>query len=279
MGSDNPQTQKLIAAADISSGAAKVSSQAASDFSNSARSINLEIKDAVDKLSLQASTAEAARQSSAQQSQKALQATIDNLHDQERPWLGVKDFKCSQCGINLDRLALFKKEVPYDGAQPMDVVGFAGTLINLGKTPAQITKVEIRIIGGAQAIAKNCIPDQPGSSICPSGFLPQYDATTVRMTEAPFDPFAFDPGHAPLPGVVVPDSPLPFPIETGMKEFWIIPNAGVVNPENPAVYVQGTIRYTAVWGGDFETDFCVFASPNEQGKLGFCTNPGSNSMR
>lgn len=62
MGSDNPQTQKLIDAANISA-------QAAKDFSESAKSINLGISNAVDKLSKQAKATVAASNASIESAQ------------------------------------------------------------------------------------------------------------------------------------------------------------------------------------------------------------------
>jgi lysyl-tRNA synthetase class I len=78
------QTQRLIEAA-------KRNAAAAEHFSDSAKLINGGVGDAVKKLEAQAEAIEAARQSSQEASNKALQASIDNFHADQRAWLGASD--------------------------------------------------------------------------------------------------------------------------------------------------------------------------------------------
>jgi len=60
---------------------------AAESFSRSASGINGGVSDAVEKLRVQAEKMEAARKSSEQQATTALQATIDNFHQEQRAYL------------------------------------------------------------------------------------------------------------------------------------------------------------------------------------------------
>ncbi len=59
MGSDKPQTQKLIEASDVNACAARKSAQAARDLADTAALINRDIEDAVMKLDAQAKAIEA----------------------------------------------------------------------------------------------------------------------------------------------------------------------------------------------------------------------------
>jgi hypothetical protein len=94
--STTAQTGQLITAANINSRAAQQiaaaslrNAAAAENFSASADSINTQMGEAVKKLTIQSERIEASRQSSIVESQKALQATIDNFHQDQRAWVGV----------------------------------------------------------------------------------------------------------------------------------------------------------------------------------------------
>lgn len=110
------QTDKLVTAADKQADAAK-------SFADSATNINLGIKDAVDKLNIQAGELdESAKQMSrlATATEKANANVIDN----DRPWIGV--------AMRIDPLEVGK--IP-----TVDV-----SMINTGKRPAKVTSMEFQ---------------------------------------------------------------------------------------------------------------------------------------
>lgn len=65
--------------------------KAAESFSRSASGINGGIWDAVAKLQSQTEKMDAARESSERTSARALQATIDNFHSEQRAWVGIDE--------------------------------------------------------------------------------------------------------------------------------------------------------------------------------------------
>jgi hypothetical protein len=89
---------------------------AADSFSRSSSSISGGVQDAVSKLSLQAQRVEDARVSSVQQSQKALDATIEQNHLDQRAWVGIGQ--------------------PHFVVNEVDPYHFEIEARNVGKTPA-----------------------------------------------------------------------------------------------------------------------------------------------
>jgi hypothetical protein len=118
------QTDQLIKAANINACAAqqiadasKRNATAAESFSTSAGNINTQMGEAVSKLKIQGDRIEASRKSSTTASQKALQATIENFHREQRAWVGI------------DSWVLEKFEVG-------QVVQLKVRVMNRGRTPA-----------------------------------------------------------------------------------------------------------------------------------------------
>jgi hypothetical protein len=83
------QTDQLIIAAKINALATKDNAAAAQSFAASAQKINEGIGDAVIKLQAQADAMETARRSTDTGAQNALQAAIDNFHQEQRAWVGI----------------------------------------------------------------------------------------------------------------------------------------------------------------------------------------------
>ncbi len=93
------QTDQLISASRYGAYAANINGQAARDFASSAAQINRGVGDAVTKLQMQANATEEARESSEENSRTALQATIDNFRQEQRPWLGIAIFPDKNSGL------------------------------------------------------------------------------------------------------------------------------------------------------------------------------------
>ena len=77
------QTEKIIAAANKNAGAAM-------SFSTSASAISAGISDAVTKLQTQAEKMEAARVTAEEDSRRALDAAVNNSHQEQRAWVGAQ---------------------------------------------------------------------------------------------------------------------------------------------------------------------------------------------
>lgn len=90
MGSDNPQTQKLIRAADKSACAAKRSAQAAADFATAAKGIRDGVSDAVGKLQTQADETKALAGAALRQANAAHALAVEAANE-GRPWIGITE--------------------------------------------------------------------------------------------------------------------------------------------------------------------------------------------
>ena len=130
--SGSQQTDELISAAKISAYAARQNAQAARDFASSAAQINRGVSDAVTKLQMQASATEEARQSSEKNSRAALQAAIDNFQQEQRPWIGLQNFTCSNC--KLERIE--PRQLLQPPSETFSIGQLSGLIANTGKTPA-----------------------------------------------------------------------------------------------------------------------------------------------
>jgi hypothetical protein len=125
------QTDQLILAAWINVisaqqnvAASQRNATAAERFSQSAASINEGVSGAVGKLQFQAEKMDASRLSSEADSRKALQATIDNFHQEQRAWVGIEIILQS-----IDPKESF-------GANSIQFAHASVNLRNTGKTPA-----------------------------------------------------------------------------------------------------------------------------------------------
>jgi len=89
------QTDRLICAANIQAHAADIIAQSSEDFSDTARGIKDNTADAVAQFKRLAKGTETAIRTSQKSAQAALQASIDNLRLDERPWVLPSRFELS----------------------------------------------------------------------------------------------------------------------------------------------------------------------------------------
>ena len=152
MGSDNPQTQKLIEAANINAAAAKKIAEAskrnataAERFSTSADQIKVEIASAVNQLHTQAERMETSRKSTEKSSHDALQAAIDNFRLDQRAWIGFQPIKIE----NISKFPPSDVLSPQLRPVSFEIKGFDVVIVNTGKTPAAVLSFQ-----GAQYLGK-----------------------------------------------------------------------------------------------------------------------------
>jgi hypothetical protein len=131
--SNGEQIDKIIAAADRIS-------NAADSFSGSAAHINDGVSQAVTKLESQAATIEKARIGSNKQSADSLQATINDFHEDQRPWVGLDDVICDICDGGPNPALDPKTHIPIKNGIPTSehftVGDLMGLVANTGITPA-----------------------------------------------------------------------------------------------------------------------------------------------
>lgn len=150
------QTDQLITAAGVSAYAAQQNVAASRSFANSATGINQGVSDAVRRLQAQANATELARESSEASSAKALQATIDNFHQEQRAWLGV-------CGVEL---GAFERNRP---------VSIFIKFCNTGRSPARGIQEALRyrtaytVIAGPSAQDLQHLTYIHSTSVAPAG--------------------------------------------------------------------------------------------------------------
>lgn len=141
------QTQQLITAAGISAQAARDNVLASRNFAESARGINQGVEDAVSKLRAEANATETARETSDDNSRTALQATINNFHQEQRPWISLRGLNCKECSFFIEPITQLLTPRPETLSLPN---GLTSELVNSGRTPA--LHVHIETISAVQEI-------------------------------------------------------------------------------------------------------------------------------
>ena len=116
--------------------ASRRNATAAEGFATSAGLINGGINDAVSKLGAQSKAIEAARRSSIDSSSKALQATIDNFHQEQRAWVGI-----TQLNSIVDKSVNPEQVLDAKGRGTPAIQEMFG-VTNTGRVPAQDVRLE-----------------------------------------------------------------------------------------------------------------------------------------
>jgi hypothetical protein len=215
------------------------------------------------------------------QSQKALQATIDNFHLEQRPWLGIKSIECDRCWAGHDLTVTgdhYPNGFPRFPAS-ISTWGLGAFIVNTGKTPAEEIQVDFTIHQGWMMQFPYSLPnactDPKSTAPC---LFPQYDPTYfVESGKYPNKMFSISPSHI---GDAIPDDPIKIMFNP-QQTTSIFP---LPAPEDlPDVYVDGVITYKDVWGNSGETKFCIFPAPRHfsanNKNYEYCDKPGSNTMR
>jgi len=252
--STTTQTDQLIQAAKIQAYAAQHNAQAASDFSTSARSINDGIGNAVQRLQAQANATEAARESSVQQSNAALQATIDNFHQEQRAWIGLSGFAViadqKTMGISTD-----------EGINHMNTA--IANLLNTGHTPAR----HVLVLAGIGFMLPDHVLDKNDETWI-EGRIRDIETNVVKPNGMwighPVYHFSYLPlGNVDIEkigsGVIPPGIPFPFrPIDNFIGGRF-------------DVVIFGKITYETIDGATPRTTtFCSYRSDTRNSELTMC---------
>jgi hypothetical protein len=115
---------------------------AADSFSDSASKINGGIGQAVTKLQTQADKMDKARESSENNSTRALQSTIDNFRQEQRAWVGIGGIVCVDCTSKVGDMKRLDNGIP-SATEVFHVTQLKSTITNTGRTPAIQTVVSV----------------------------------------------------------------------------------------------------------------------------------------
>ncbi len=271
MGSDNPQTQKLIEAASINACAAQKSAQAARDFADTAALINSGIGDAVKKLDAQAKAIDDSRKASERQSSKAFQSTVDNFRQEQRAWVGFSGFTVQPDPNNAGVVASA-------GHPPMGMNLAVAAILNSGKTPARNVRAVVGLgfkepshlltrsdeswmTSALQNIEAGMVSPDPRSATFAQGNLKsQYPINSPTMGRFTVESVAL--------GVIAPNIAVPFAHPTN----WI---AVGVHPEDVVIF--GLVTYLDVVNITRTTKFCSYRAQVGETTLRVC--PIYNDMQ
>jgi hypothetical protein len=223
--SSSKQTADLIAAANTQATAAR-------GFAGSADKINTGIGNAVGKLDAQATATENARKSSVDASDKALQGTIDNFHQDERAWMGVSEVIV---------------------ADPSAEKGFPITVVftNTGKTPARNVKISSGYNLSFMPIT--------GPSSDEIGRL----TFTVAQSVAPQAKLNDILGYRTVTGGMFSQSALAG-VQDIRSKFQNILDGTLT------LYYYGTVKYDDVFGNHRSTNFCIYLADAKIKMGAFC---------
>lgn len=188
-----------------------------------------------------AANAHDALEASAQQSRATLNAAIAKFRDEQRPWVGLKDFRCDEC----------KSEIDTNGIETLTIGNMVGVMENTGRTPA------VRMITDAFITpreARQPIPyygarvDLSNPNEIPT--WPQKKRTSGQSV----DVITRLSDH---PEVVLPP---------GTRLLSLITNRAMrrsIKTSNESaliIYVVGKIVYYSPWGGkEHTTKFCIMS--------------------
>ncbi len=251
MGSDNPQTQKLIEAANINAEAAKQIAEAskrnataAESFSTSADQIKDKMASAVDQLHTQAERMEASRKSTEKASSDALQASIDNFRLDQRAWLGVQSIQVESEGSGtIDNSLVGQARIR---SLSIDLKGIHLVLKNTGKTPAAVQSFQGKLYTGKEGW------DSHGFDI---------DKLDTRGWMGVINP----------PGVLIPEQT----VKGDFSGFKLYGDGAIY----PLIVAVVRVDYLDVWRKPHTTKLCIYLDPHQSNGNSFtyCPMTGSNS--
>jgi hypothetical protein len=122
--------------AKVSADAAQVSADAAKSASDTAAKTLLEAQrgdaDQARANARARNDAKQAAESSNRLTMRSLQAAIDNFQQEQRPWIGLQNFTCSNC--KLERIE--PRQLLHPPSETFSVGQLSGLIANTGKTPA-----------------------------------------------------------------------------------------------------------------------------------------------
>jgi len=228
-------TQKLITAAETQALAAKEISGASSDFTDSAYWMEQHMDDAANAIQDSVDTTDRNTKTAIRNAQQA-------LRNEQRPWVGLKDFRCEQC----------KSEIDAKGIETLTLENMVGIMENTGKTPA------VRMITDAVFTTREAREPIPyyGTTVDLSNpdAIPSWPQKEKASGQGD-DLFTRLGAH---PEVVLPPSAtrtLPLIQNTAMQRP---PRAS--NETTLIFYVVGKIVYYSTWGGkEHMTKFCLMS--------------------
>lgn len=244
------QASKLIDAAD------QIKS-AAWDFKGSAQGIDGNLGLAVGKLQGQIDQVKR----SADAAKDAVNATLDEMRLEQRPWVGIQQFSCEKC----DRRRFAQSNNgPFLGS--LKIYNLQGFVVNTGKTPAENIQVIYKLHMGQRWFA-----DDP------------YDPTKVTGEENANT-------QTKIIGALSPEQTMQINLSgtSGYLDFPMdaVSPDGTMKSDFPTAYVEGTISYNDVWNKPHATRFCVFAFaspalniPDLANKTEYCDTKDSNLMK
>lgn len=227
------QTEKLITASQMAAHSADHNATAATSFAGSAESINKGIAEAVGKLQMQADEMDEARISSDKRSSDALQATIENFHQDQRAWIGV-------CGFGLQSL---------EEGKPFSVLI---KFCNSGKTPAYKVEESFAFRITSVPIDGPTLEDLKVETFAPTNAVPPQGSYILHGGGGQDGTFLATGGSEIDGRKVIPEIPY---ILKGTK----------------FLYVFGDVRYRDAFGiVVHDTQFCFYFADREKKELGYC---------
>ena len=179
-----------------------------------------------------------AMESSEQQSQKALQAAIDQFRLDQRAWVGVEDISCHTCEYK--RQSTARNGNPIANVS-LTIQGFKGKVINTGKTPAEDVHVQFTLHLGTRPVFTSCTPETPSqNSMCQASFDDPSIVKEVMTEESTHNPFfSFQLGP------IAPGQSRP--VIFAESEYFSQGLEGKDFDQMVAGYVQGKLTYTDIW--------------------------------
>jgi hypothetical protein len=194
---------------------------------------------------------ESGRESS-RQSAKSLKATIDNFHDEQRPWLSFQNIQIASNQFTPELPPPTQEDWRYRVTHPpqpgLKIDGASAVLVNTGRTPAHILKFV--------TVATTRVLEAQDSLPTPDEVL------TETGAQQPFIPRAVSPGQA-----------TPFPLSS-VPHIEIAPEF----PKRPLFMVIAEAVYTDTTKRIYHTTLCVYVDNLHPNQMSYCPFPNSNLM-
>jgi hypothetical protein len=192
---------------------------AASGFAVSASSINTHMDEAVGKLQTQSDKMDDARKAAVATSDKALKATTDNFHLEQRPWVGLQDVRCDQCTIKIE-----PNKTTGEISGTLTIGHLFGVMTNTGKTPA----LNVVVRYGMEGVS---ISDP----------IPTWDNLEERIKK-------YSPDIRYRESVMPPNGTEPIELTGGIS---------MGQRRSQLSYIVGKITYSDINGDEHTTMFCL----------------------